>query len=205
MSLRLTLDVREIDGLDTKLRRLTGEAFGLAASTAVNEVITRFEKVATRGMNEGINLSDQYVKSKTDLVLSRAGTNPEATLTTRGDLTILGHYDPIVLYRSAPRARGDSSRGVPAGARAAGVSVEVTRGSRKSMQGAFTMKLRQGTKEGDKVGVFIRSGDRKKHVYGVAPYSLFRFQVNKRADDLEVDLENTAASVMVNAVERALA
>ena len=49
------------------------------------------------------------------------------------------------------------------------------------------------------------SGDRKKHVYGVAPYSLFRFQVNKRSDDLELDLENTAASVMVNAVERALA
>jgi len=89
--------------------------------------------------------------------------------------------------------------------RAAGVSVEVTRGSRKSMPGAFTMRLRQGTKEGDKVGVFIRNGDRKKHVYGVAPYSLFRFQVNKRSDDLELDLENTAASSMVDAVERALA
>lgn len=202
---RLLIDVREIDGLESKLRRLTGEAFGLAASTAVNEVVTRFEKVASRGMNEGINLSDAYIKSKTDLVLARPGANPEATLTTRGDLTILGHYDPVVLYRSAPRAKGDPSRGVPAGARAAGVSVEVTRGNRKSMPTAFTMRLRQGTKEGDKVGVFIRNGDRKKHVYGVAPYSLFRYQLNKRSEELETDLETTAAASMVDAVERALA
>lgn len=202
---RLLIDVREIDGLESKLRRLTGEAFGLAASAAVNEVVTRFEKVASRGMNEGINLSDAYIKSKTDLVLARPGANPEATLTTRGDLTILGHYDPVVLYRSAPRAKGDPSRGVPAGARAAGVSVEVTRGNRKSMPTAFTMRLRQGTKEGDKVGVFIRNGDRKKHVYGVAPYSLFRYQLNKRSEELETDLETTAAASMVDAVERALA
>lgn len=202
---RLLIDVREIDGLESKLRRLTGEAFGLAASAAVNEVVTRFEKVASRGMNEGINLSDAYIKSKTDLVLARPGANPEATLTTRGDLTILGHYDPVVLYRSAPRAKGDPSRGVPAGARAAGVSVEVTRGARKTMSSAFTMRLRQGTEDGDKVGVFVRNGDRKKHVYGVAPYSLFRYQLNKRSEELETDLETTAAASMVDAVERALA
>lgn len=205
MTIRVNINVAEIDGLESRLRRLTGEAFGAAAATVVNDVITRFDAAARKGMNEGINLSDAYVKSKTDLALARPGANPEASLVTRGDLTILGHYDPLVLHRSAPRARGDASRGVPAGAAAAGVSVEVRRGARKTMGSAFTMRLRQGTKDGDKVGVFIREGDKKRHVYGVAPYSLFRYQVNKRSDDLEADLETSAAAGMVDAVERAFA
>lgn len=198
------VDISQIEGLERNLRRLSGEQFGLAAAEAVNEVITRADAESRRGMNAGINLTDAYVRGKTDLALAPAGANPEATLTTRGDLTILGHYDPVVTYVAASRAKGDPSRGVPAGSKAAGVSVEIRRGGRKPMPGAFTMRLRRGTADGDQTGVFFREGARKRHVYGVAPYSLFRYQIGVRQDDFAADLERTAAEKFADAIDKVL-
>lgn len=203
--LRVTVDVREIEGLAKSLARVDGRLFSQTATDVVNEVARRAYDTIVPAMNAGINLTDAYVRSKTDLVLATGGSAPEAAIVGRGDLTILGHYDPVVTHRAAAGpAKGDPSRDIPPGRRAAGVSVEVRRGGRKTIDRAFTMRLRRGTRDGDQVGVFLRTAGVARHLYALAPYSLFRKQATERVDDIAADLESTAADRFIEAVGRAL-
>lgn len=177
----------------------------LSAVDAVNEVATRFEATARKAMNAGLNLSDQYVADR--MSLQRAAGTPRAEIVARGDLTILGRYPNAQLTTAARgKSRGDASRGIPAGRKAAGVAVEIRRGQAQAVDQWFTMRLRTGAQAGDKVGVFYRTGAGPlKHIYGPSPYSLFRYQINTNTDELTADLERTATARASAAVLKALA
>lgn len=185
-SFSVTIDAEQLLAAAAKLDAITGPALNDALIEQVNVATREFDSSARAAMNAGINLSDAYVSSK--MAVEPAKGTPSASITAfgpgrpgRAGLTILGHYNPIVITTAAKGpAKGDPSRGVPAGQKAAGVLVEVTRGAPKPIPKAFTMTLRQGTRAGDKVGVFIREGGKVRHLYGVSPYSLFRFQAEKQ-------------------------
>lgn len=183
-ALSITIGADDLFGAAAGLDRYDGAALNALLTRAVHETAAAFDSKTRRAMNAGLNLSDGYISSRLDLD-TVAGV-PRATLTAAGPgrpsrfgLTILGHYAPEVLTRSAPRAAGDPKRGIAAGLKAAGVSVEVTRGQRKPIAGAFTMTLNRGAINGDRVGVFVRDGKKLRHLYGVSPYSAFRAQVNE--------------------------
>jgi hypothetical protein len=69
------------------------------------------------------------------------------------------------------------------------------------------MRLRNGTEPGENIGVFVRATGRAKpkHIYALAPYSMFRFQIGERASGVEQDLADTTMRTIVDRVEKALA
>jgi hypothetical protein len=165
----------------------------------VNQVTEDFSVSARRAMNANINLSDEYVSSRMVTTLANAGgANPTARIDVDGRLTILGNFAPVVTYVPAEvpgKARGDPKRGVPAGFKASGVTVEVSRGQRKAIKspGAFTMTL----KNGNGTGVFVRQNGVLTHLYGPAPYSLFNHQLTDAAlDGIGLALEDGASAAI---------
>ena len=201
-SFKVAFDFKPAEVTAGRLERLATKALvRLSAVDAVNEVTTRFEGEARKGMNAGLNLSDQYVASKMSTTLA-TGTTARAQIVARGDLTILGRYPHAQLTAPAPHGRkGDASRGIAPGRKAAGVAVEIRRGAASAQPAWFTMRLRVGAQGGQNVGVFTRTSRGLKHIYGPSPYSLFRYQINERTDALTDDLERTAAARAVDALE----
>jgi len=206
--MKLIVDAKKaMPALADRLGRISGSVIGMAARDAVNEVIVRFERDALQGMTADVGLTPAYVKGKTDLRLAESALNPRAEMVTRGDLTILGRYPLQQMTQSAPRAKGDSARGISPGRKQAGVRVGIRRSAPVERDKWFTMRLRSGVGPGENIGVFVRSTGRRtpKHIYGLAPYSLFRYQRDLRAGDVETDLADTTMRTIVDRVEKALA
>lgn len=202
MGVDIKIDVSKVDSLADRLGRISSGDIGLGASRAVNTVTTRFMDVAMAGEIADINLEPTYVKSKTDLKLSTPGPNPRAEITTRGDLTILGRYQPVVQLRkpSTRKARYGPRRGRPIG-----TTVKIRRSGTEEQPKWFTMRLRAGAVAGSNVGVFIRlSKSKTKHIYGPSPYSLFRHQIVVRQDDVSADLQASAVAEIGGIIERNL-
>lgn len=191
--------------LAARLQAVGGGALRRAQVEAVNEVTSRFDLLARKGENEGINLSDAYIAEKTRVTLAANGV-PSASIVTRGDLTPMGRFPHSQMWKPAKgKAKGDPKRGIPAGSKAAGVRVDIAKGRPQYSPSLFTMTLREGARAGTRVGVFVRtSAGRLKHLYGPSPYSLFRYQVERRRDDLLDDLENTGLERMLAAATEAL-
>ena len=206
--MKVTIDAKgAMPALADRLGRISGSVIGMAARDAVNEVIKRFEGDALKGMTADIGLTPAYVKSKTDLQLANSVLNPKAQMVTRGNLTILGRYPLQQLTQPASRAKGDPSRGIGAGRKQAGVRATIKRSAPAARDKWFTMRLRAGAGPGENVGVFVRATGRTKpkHIYGPAPYSLFRHQIGVYASDVEADLAETTMRTIVDRVEKAIA
>ena len=205
---RLIVDAKKaMPATADRLDRVSGSVIGTAARDAVNEVITRFERDATDGMTADYGLAPAYVRGKTDVRLADSILNPKAEMVTRGDLTILGRFPLQQLTQSAPRAKGDPSRGIAPGRKQAGVRATIRRSAPAERDKWFTMRLHAGNAPGANIGVFVRATgrDKPKHIYGPAPYSLFRFQRDLRIGEVETDLQNTTMRTIADRVEKALA
>lgn len=186
----LSIDPRAVDGLADRVAQFDADRLGRIALEVVNDVTKRFDTSARRGMNEGINLDDAYISGRMTTVLATSPVNPQATITALGPregLTIMGHYSPKVVYDGVHR------NGKP---KPSGVQVEIKKGQPKVVPGAFLMTLRQGDRAGDKIGVFVRDLGKMRHLYAVAPYSLFRHQVEIGLEGLNDDLSDTAEQVI---------
>jgi hypothetical protein len=200
----VNVDVSQLQALAPRLDRVSGEMLGRTALEVVNEVTVRAYDAAIAGETEGINLTPEYVKSKTDLTLATNPAAPLAEIVTRGDLTILGHFDPVTVRDpGAPRRAGPI-----VGQRSAGVRVSILRGQEEFQPQWFVMRLRAGDNPGENFGVFVRtsaSGGKPQHIYGPSPYSLFAHQVGTHEEDILADLQATAASRFADAVGGAFA
>lgn len=174
----------------------------------LNDKTQKFMIDSRRGMLRQIALTEGYVSSKMHFEPAKANDgNMVASITTAGSLVVLGHYSPEVVYRPAvrpKRAKGDPKRGVPAGMTASGVRVTVKPSAPKQI-GGFTMTLKRGTDQGDTVGVFTREGKRLKHHYGIAPYSLFRYQVEENKGAFLDELAVSAITAIVDRYGREIA
>jgi hypothetical protein len=196
------VDFSGATALASRLDALSDRALlQLSAIDAVNEVTLRVDAQARKAMNAGINLSDAYISSKTTVRLA-SGKSARAEITMGGDLTILGHYP----YQQLRQAGTPLRKGPSRGRRPSGVVIEIKRGEARYEPQWFTMRLREGTRSGDKVGVFVRtSAGGVKHIYGASPYSLFRYQIGAQEADWSDDLERTATQHAVDALKKALA
>lgn len=178
----------------------------LSAVDAVNKVTTRADVSLRAGENRDINLTAAYIKSKTDVQLAAPGSKPRATVTTKGDLTILSNFAPVsrLVAPGAPRRAGPIK-----GFRSAGVRVAIRKSDYRTEPQWFVMRLRAGASAGQKFGVFVRDdaippspGAKregragKRHIYGPSPYALFREQIGQQFEDIEDDLAKTALRTM---------
>lgn len=194
------IDVRQIEGLADRLATITGEALGGIAVRAVNEVAVRFTDDSRARITERVNLTPEYVKSKTDMKLAESPADPTAVVTVAGALTTLGHYGPVTYF--APEGGVRRANGWRAAGLNAGVGLEVGRGHPFFAPQWFTMALRG---QGGALGVFVR-GDpnyrgKARHLYGPSPYALFGRQIDHHSDELRADLERTAVQRIADALE----
>lgn len=192
----------------------------------VNKIVDDIDQTARSRMNAGINLSDAYLRSKMSITYATAGRGLVAEITARGgkgDQTPLGRYfnkqetkgvnwrndqirSPFEKWPGWTQRTGDKSRGIPANQKAAGISVQVTRGAPKLMPGAFTMPLRAGNRAGGNgLGIFLRTKyGLVQHTYGPAVYQLFRYQVDKlvqtTGDTLEQRLAPQAQEALLKVI-----
>lgn len=205
-SFSVEVDTAEVEALADRLGRVTGTAFGLAATQAVNEVTKRFHATAIRGMTGDYGLTPSYVRSKTDVALAERNLNPRAEIVTRGDLTILGRFPLQQLTQAARKAKGDPARGISSGRKQAGIRATIKRSSPAAREKWFTMRLRAGAAPGANIGVFVRATGREKpkHIYALAPYSMFRHQIELNTGLLLDDLQSTAMRKVGDVVEKAI-
>lgn len=203
------------EGLDKAASRIERAAARgallIAAVDAVNAVTRRADESLRRGETADINLTPAYVKSKTDMQLASLGGKPQASITTKGDLTILGNFAPL----SRIKAPGAVRRAGPIkGWRSAGTRVAIRKSNVVMEPQWFLMRLRKGLSAGDKYGVFVRDDAiapspgaaregkaGKRHIYGPSPYQLFREQIGRQYEDIHDDLRKSALKGMGDDLE----
>lgn len=198
-----TIEVKEIELAAERLAGFDEQDLLTAQVKAVAEVADRAYDTNRRRMNAGINLDDAYITRRMTMSAVRTeGKTIRVDIVANGNLTVLGHYSPKIVTRAAPKAKGDPSRGISPGQKASGVTVEVTRGSRRTIPGGFILPLRKGTLSGGNgMSVFTRGADgRLRNRYGPSVYQLFRFALGETIDETSSDLENSVS----DAIEREL-
>jgi hypothetical protein len=235
----ISIDILEVEGLADDLGHLSIDDIERAAGRAANVVTEKGYVDARARMNRGINLSDSYLQGKMAFVPARKqGTAMVATVEARGEHTNLGRFaarqltqvvrwpnDRIPIGKKGPNPRkpgsflpwkariGDQSRSIPVGMKQAGISVEVTRGSRKPIPSAFTIGKR--STDGDLI-VFTavqprspgaRSGKKGKikAMTGPSVYQLFRAALDdKFLGDLAENLRGSVLALTGDELRKAL-
>lgn len=177
----IQVDIAQVEHLADKLAGLSPERVGELMVEAINATTDTAYELSRKAILSGINLTDSYVQSH--MVIEKAtAQNPTAAIVafgSRGHITGLSHYGAMQLKQNTlhpSRSRGDPARSIPAGQKAAGMSVEVTRGSRKPLAHGFTMP---GKKDSDgNPLVFTRDRNNKiRSRSGPSVYQLFKVAI----------------------------
>ncbi|WP_435102356.1 phage tail protein [Arhodomonas sp. AD133] len=157
-----------IDGL-AEVRSALGKAGSVsrkAARLAINDTARRMRTAGSKAIREQVNLKAKYVNDRLRITEKATDDSPFAIISGRRRETRLDRYGAKQLTRKAKhpsRSEGDPLRGIPAGKKAAGISVKVKRGGpRKKMRGAFFIPL----KDSGGLGVATRTG-KGKNAYEV--------------------------------------
>lgn len=190
------------DGVETLQRlaatvRVMPEAVDRAAYRSINTVAAKVQTDAIRYTASQLNLKVGYIRDKFKLIKAGPGALI-AQINAEVRPIGLENFAAKQLTTTAKRAKGDSSRAIPAGRKAAGVSVKVAKsGGRKNMPGAFLLPLRAGkVSGGNGTGLFIRVGNGTsgiKHEYGPSPDQVFRRYRTEQAPDIQKMLAETFA------------
>jgi hypothetical protein len=165
-----------------------------------------------------INLTPAYVRSKTDLQLGTSLAAPRATITTRGDLTPLGNFDPLATIRAGKGNSVPRRAGPRVGRRNAGVIASIKRTVSVKEGQWFILPLRRGDiPGGNGLGVFVRSSKLapsptatregkagKQQIYGPSPYMLFRKQIAVQGPQLARDLSDEVVRNITAEIQKVL-
>lgn len=202
------VDVSKIEALAKSLGELTPEQLGALTVSAINTAASSAYELSRKTMLRTINLTGAYVQDKMSLDPATA-KSPAATITAfggkRADMTGLSHYGAMQEWRGVlhpTRSRGDAKRGIPAGQKADGMSVEVTRGSRKRMGSQFSIPGKED-REGNLL-IFRRDKAGKiQSLMGPSVYQLFRAAATAIEGQVTDDLEATLIEMANKALQRA--
>ncbi len=200
--LELKVDVQALEGLSERLGDLDGDTLAAVAADTVNSSATYAYETTKKGMLAGLTLTDPYISRKMELNLATPSTRARATVVAKGLLTTLGHYGAVPLttaVKNQSRSKGWAAVNVPKGQKQAGVSVEVTRGARATLKGAFVLPDLED-KEGNPL-IFFRNkfgevnpktGRTKvESLLGPSVYQLFKEQFRLQQQGITDNLQET--------------
>lgn len=215
--LSIKINVSELEGYADFLRSLTPEAMSARWVSAINDTVDSAYDLGRRTMLSGINLTEAYVQRKMRVEYATAKRPVGSIIASvgKGFNTSLSHYGAMQLTQDVnwsnariqaaghkfgkwpgwTRRRGHAALGIAADQKAAGTSVEVVKGRRKTMGPIFALP---GKKDGDGNPVIFRrtgaaSGNKKGKVqalHGPSVYQLFRVAIPKIKDDTADDLRD---------------
>lgn len=222
------VDVSALERIGNRLDNISAATLGVATRRAVNETADSIYELARPRMIEGINLTDQYVKSRMEVKHATAGGRAEAVIRATGtkpNLTQLRNYGAQqqikrVNHTNASilaagksfgkwpgwtKRTGDAARGIPADEKQAGVSVEVARGSRKLIEHGFLIQLKNGNGMGVATrGVGAQGKSNYKVRYGPSVYQLFRHVATGLLDEARDQLETNVVAYATELLEKEL-
>ncbi|MBE0454838.1 MAG: phage tail protein [Roseovarius sp.] len=201
MSMKIdTSDMKKAHGF---LRGIRG-AMEKASFRAVNRIASKTRTAASKGIRSQVRLPASYVNENLKVTKKANSKNPTATISARVRPTRLARYGAKQMTKAAPRARGDSRRGIGAGRKQGGVSVHVSRQrSRAKMGKAFLIPL----KNTDMFGVFVRMGPGQKnikHLYGPSVDQLFRSWRDGERGDVQDQLATEYRAQLRYALQQAV-
>ena len=208
--LDVKLDLSRIEGLAKSLDSIDASSVGKVAMRVVNDVIDGAYETSRQRMTRTINLTDGYVQSRMTVNRAKSTNDVKASIVASGsdsDLSLLAQYGARMLVKpvkNPKRSKGDQlfARNIAPTFKAAGISVEVTRGSRQVFSHGFFMPLR-GAK---KVGVFTRKGNEKvKHRYGPSVYQLFAHYAKDLSTEMTDELDQKLTDEVGKLIDKALA
>lgn len=206
---KISITSTDLESVASSLRHLGAEAIGNAALSAVNTVAKRTYDNTLIGMIAGINLTDEFVRSKTELLLATTPNDATATLLANSSslqpatLTSYGAAVVTAAVKNPKRSRGNASIGVPRGYRQVGFDVSVARGktdffSESQSGGTFFFIIR--APNGQLLTVARAKDARGKGsiqgLYGPSVLQLFNYQVTKNVDAITADLAETFADAV---------
>lgn len=205
------VDLSAIESLTGALESVDAASVGKLAMSVVNSAVDAAYDTARQRMTRAINLTDSYVQERMVVKHAKSANDVTASIVASGAstaMTILARYQArqiVKPVKNPARSKGDQlfARNIAPTYKSAGISVEVTRGSRKTIANAFYMPLRNA----EKVGVFMRTGkgrDDYKHLYGPSVYQLFKHCSTDLAVELTDELEEKLTVEINNMVEKAL-
>lgn len=208
--LEVKLDLSAIERLSTSLESVDKDAVGKTALRVVNQVVEDAYETVRPRMIRNINLTDTYIQSRMSVNSAKSTNDVKASIVASGskpDMTILARYGARMLskpVKNPERSKGDQlfSRNIAPTFKAAGISVEVTRGSREVFSHGFFMPLRNA----NTVGLFTRKGNEKvKHRYGPSVYQLFAHYAKDLSTELTDELEQKLTDEVGKLIDKALA
>lgn len=169
----MVIDTRQLRNA-SKLVKGTVTALEKAEFRTVNRVASKTRTAGSKEIRSRVNLKAAYVNTHLRLYKKATAGNPRAVITARKRPTRLARYGAKQITRTAKGAVGDTLRGIPAGKKQGGVSVQVGKGGgRRNMGKAFLVPL----KTSSLMGVFIRTGsgrDDIRHLYGPSVDQVFK-------------------------------
>lgn len=196
------------------LIRLGSKGLGEAALRAVNRVASRTYNNTVDAMIAGINLNDEYVRSKTQLILATSPLDATATLVANADsarpstLTTFGAVVVGKATKNPQHAKGNPSIGVPRGYRAAGFDASVARGKTdffSHSQSGNTYFFIIRAPNGRLLTVARQKNARGKGslgtLYGPSVVQLFRFQIKTHLGAITQDLRATLLVELQNQLD----
>lgn len=209
------IDIAAIEEFAEKVGGLDGDALAEAATAAVNETAEYAYDLSKRNILEGLSLTDAYVSRKMRVVPAAPSARPRAAVVADGVLTTLGHYGAVPQtqpVKRPKRSKGWAAAGIPPGQKQAGVSVEVVKGDRKLMPGAFI--LPDLTDNENNPLIFFRNKYGELNVdtgrpkvdsrLGPSVYQLFSTQIGKIGTEFEDKLGEIVLREAEAAFERAM-
>jgi hypothetical protein len=215
-SFEIKLDTSELAGLVKNIETFTPKALKDIQFAQVNKLIGEVYILSQDRMLSGINLSKAYADRRMELNPAKDRENIKAEIVAKGGgayMTALSHYSPEQLrkpVKNSKRSKGDSARGIPAGQKTAGVSVEVLLGVRTTLKTsrAFLHPTKKDS-EGNplifkRVGGSTKTGrDQLARLLGPSVYQLFAFAI-KAIDETTADtLQKRVADQLLAEVENA--
>lgn len=206
MTITITADFASVEDLVKGLEN-TAAVLAVSGTAAVNAVATGATTRSKVEVRNEVALPTDYVESR---ITMRAATsaNPVATITGRDRPTTLARYNTQQLVTAAKRkgGKGDARRGIPAGMKAAGISVNVKKGApRGNLPHAFFIPLRAGAASGGNgMGVFTRKDGRLRHRYGPSIDQILRGVWRDMVPDVTNDLETELLRETEQNVKKAL-
>ncbi|WP_354684443.1 phage tail protein [Cupriavidus necator] len=234
LSFNVKVDTVTLEEIADSLAHLDDATLGRAAVTAVNRVALKADADARQKMNAGINLPDSYIDERMAVELATDPAKPTARILARARNTTLTQYGATQLTRPVkypndsftagamgknPRKAGarlpwklrvgNAALGIPVGMKQDGISVEVTRGSRKPITSvqSFFVHGRNGnmlvmTRKPGTTGK--KRGDLKA-LYGPSVYQLFRAALDETfLNDVADRLGRTVVELTVDELKKAL-
>lgn len=246
-ALSVVIDVTSIESLKDRILTVDTESIGKASLRAVNIVAERGFNESRKVMLRSVNLTDQYVKDRMELVPANDARAPTASIIAfrpggerkPGTRPVnLRQYAPLQVAQAVrwpnstpqieqqkwgknPRASdkwlkwkprvGTTQKGafnLPVGQKQAGISVEVLKGTRKTISYAFVASARAGKVNGAQ-GLLVFKRDKDDHkgkgklipIYSLSVWQMFRSSTAQVIPLIADDLQKTATDEVVSEIQ----